>query len=279
MVQDNGTQSSSLRSQVFQFDGAKVRVVVKDGEPWFVASDVAEVLGYVRPADAVAEHCKGTLPFVYGETPNAKGRGGLGANTTISIIPERDIYRLVMRSKLPSAERFEEWVVGEVLPTIRKHGVYMTPEKIEHARFILFFDIPYLCTSRFVKRGSKSVLAPSLIHWKYQGSTSVQKWTHAGERKGVSKVYILLGFDRKIFEGLRRSTRRRFPPWRGQKISIGEKWEGSENFSHPWLRSEGWGTSTGNNLDVYSEASESGVRLNGIGARGISHTPLRQDSF
>lgn len=125
MVMDNGTQ-------VFQFDGAKVRVVVKDGEPWFVAKDVAEVLGYARPADAVAEHCKNkTLHTVCGETPNTKGRGGLRANTTLSIIPERDIYRLVMRSNLPSAERFEEWVVAEVLPTIRKHGVYMTPEKLE----------------------------------------------------------------------------------------------------------------------------------------------------
>ncbi len=157
------------KKQVFQFDGAKVRVVVKDGEPWFVAKDVAEVLGYARPADAVAEHCKGTLPFVCGETPNTKGRGGLRANTTLSIIPERDIYRLVMRSNLPSAERFEEWVVAEVLPTIRKHGVYMTPEKIKEGRLHLFFAYTPMCTSLMVKRGSKSVLDRPLIPWKYRG--------------------------------------------------------------------------------------------------------------
>lgn len=124
MVMDNGTQ-------VFQFDGAKVRVVVKDGEPWFVATDVAKVLGYSDTNYALRTHCKNPTLIVCGESPDTTGRGGFRAGTQINIIPERDIYRLVMRSKLPSAERFEEWVVAEVLPTIRKHGVYMTPEKLE----------------------------------------------------------------------------------------------------------------------------------------------------
>lgn len=96
----------------------------EQGEPWFVAKDVAEILGYSNPHDAVRRFCKGVSET---RTPSA------GGMQTVKIIPERDLYRLIMRSKLPSAERFEEWVVGEVLPAIRKHGGYLTPSKIEEA--------------------------------------------------------------------------------------------------------------------------------------------------
>lgn len=90
-------------------------MVDRDGEPWFVARDVATVLGYSDVSQAVRMHCKGVVESTI---PTA------GGNQKAKIIPERDVYRLIMRSKLPAAERFEEWVVGEVLPTIRKRGVY-----------------------------------------------------------------------------------------------------------------------------------------------------------
>lgn len=109
----------------FQFQAAEVRVIQdENGEPWFVAKDVAEALGYARPDQAVNDHCKGveTSPLESG-----------GQVRHMKIIPERDVYRLIMRSKLPSAEQFEEWVVGEVMPSVRKHGGYMTPEKVEEA--------------------------------------------------------------------------------------------------------------------------------------------------
>ncbi|MBG4448733.1 phage antirepressor [Pseudomonas aeruginosa] len=96
----------------FNFDGAAVRVITIEREPWFVARDVADVLGYAKPENAIARHCRA-------QTTTPKQGGGL-----ISIIPERDVYRLIMRSKLPAAERFEEWVVGEVLPSIRKTGSF-----------------------------------------------------------------------------------------------------------------------------------------------------------
>lgn len=101
----------------FDFQGSHVRVLVLDGEPWFVGKDVAGVLGYARTADAVRSHCKAARPVGVGETPTP-----LDPQTVI--IPERDVYRLVMRSKLPSAERFEEWVVAEVLPSVRRSGSY-----------------------------------------------------------------------------------------------------------------------------------------------------------
>lgn len=98
------------------FDGHKIRVIVDEhGEPWFIGADVARALGYARPADAIAAHCKGV-----GEAPIPSA----GGTQTAKIIPERDVYRLVMRSRLPEAERFEEWVVCEVLPSIRRTGAY-----------------------------------------------------------------------------------------------------------------------------------------------------------
>jgi anti-repressor protein len=96
-------------------------VIERDGEPWFVAKDVAELLGYAQPADAIRVHCKGV-----DETQTPSLQGGLQRT---EIIPERDVYRLIMRSKLPNAEQFEEWVVGTVLPSIRKHGGYIAQQE------------------------------------------------------------------------------------------------------------------------------------------------------
>ena len=100
---------------VYDFDGESVRVFELDGSPWFVAADVCSVLGYSNARAAVSQHCKGVAKH------DAPTNGGI---QTLTVIPERDVYRLVMRSRLPSAERFEEWVVSEVLPTIRKTGSY-----------------------------------------------------------------------------------------------------------------------------------------------------------
>jgi prophage antirepressor-like protein len=103
----------------FDFKGADVRVLQDDhGEPWFIAKDVADLLEYANPHEAVRSHCKGVREML---TPTA------GGDQVMKVIPERDVYRLVMRSKMPAAEAFEEWVVGEVLPTIRKTGEYQRP--------------------------------------------------------------------------------------------------------------------------------------------------------
>lgn len=115
--------------QPFEFDATTVRVVDIDGEPWFVAKDVCEALGYTNPQKAVRDHCKRANPvgvnetFTPSETPeNRQSEGALDPQTVI--IPESDIYRLIMRSRLPAAERFETWVVEQVLPSIRKTGAY-----------------------------------------------------------------------------------------------------------------------------------------------------------
>ncbi|WP_454846087.1 BRO-N domain-containing protein [Pseudomonas farris] len=100
----------------FDFHGFPVRVIDDGiGEPWFIAKDIAEALGYANTSKAINAHCKAV------NTCHTEMGGQVRA---VQIIPERDLYRLVMKSKLPAAEQFEEWVVGQVLPSIRKTGAF-----------------------------------------------------------------------------------------------------------------------------------------------------------
>lgn len=105
--------------QNYSFESSNVRIIVEDGEPLFCASDVCKALGYSNARDAMRVHCaeKGVVKR---DTPTS---GGVQA---MAYIDERNLYRLVMRSKLPSAEKFQDWVCGEVLPSIRKTGKYAT---------------------------------------------------------------------------------------------------------------------------------------------------------
>lgn len=111
--------------QVFDFEQKSVRVVMKGSEPWWVAKDVADILEFRDAANAIRlldEDEKGTQKV---STP--------GGEQEMSVINESGLYTLIMRSNKPEAKRFRKWVTSEVLPTIRKHGVYMTPQKIEEA--------------------------------------------------------------------------------------------------------------------------------------------------
>lgn len=110
----------SKEIQIFANDQfGEVRTLTKDGKVLFCASDVAKALGYARPNDAVSQHCRATVKH---STPIS------GKMQDINFIPEGDVYRLIVRSKLPTAERFERWVFDEVLPGIRKHGEYTAPK-------------------------------------------------------------------------------------------------------------------------------------------------------
>lgn len=103
-------------------DFGEIRTLEEDGRILFCASDVAKALGYIKPNDAVARHCRATTKR---STPIS------GKMQEINFVPEGDVYRLITHSKLPTAEKFESWVFDEVLPSIRKHGAYMTPETLE----------------------------------------------------------------------------------------------------------------------------------------------------
>lgn len=111
----------------------KVRVVMQGEDPWFVASDVAKALGYANPQEATREHCRKVNKITQ---PSESLPSVKCPPTFINIIPESDVYRLVMRSNLPRAVEFQDWICEEVIPSIRKTGGYLatkpddTPEAI-----------------------------------------------------------------------------------------------------------------------------------------------------
>lgn len=98
----------------------EIRTITKDSKTYFAGSDVAKALGYAIPHKAVQTHCKGVLKW---NIPTNSG------NQDILFITEGDIYRLIMKSKLPKAEEFERWVMEEVLPSIRKNGGYIAGQE------------------------------------------------------------------------------------------------------------------------------------------------------
>lgn len=100
----------------------EIRTLEEGERVLFCGSDVAKALGYTNPSKALSDHCKGVTKRY---TPTKSG------TQEMSFIPESDLYRLVFSSKLPTAEKFTDWVTDGILPTIRKHGAYMTPDVIE----------------------------------------------------------------------------------------------------------------------------------------------------
>lgn len=116
--------------QIFNFEKQEVRTILIENEPYFVANDVARTLGYVNPSDATNKHCKKSI--------KTWGSDSLGRRQEFKVIPESDVYRLVFRSKLPEAERFEDWVTSEVLPSIRNTGGYQVPQDPMSALKLMF---------------------------------------------------------------------------------------------------------------------------------------------
>lgn len=111
--------------QIFNHaDFGEVHIIHINGKEMFAATQVATILGYSNPRDAIAKHCREEgVAFYDVPTP--------GGTQQMKFIDEGNLYRLIVRSKLPTAEKFERWVFDEVLPSIRQHGGYLTPEKIE----------------------------------------------------------------------------------------------------------------------------------------------------
>lgn len=104
----------------------KVRVIEKDGEPLFVGKDVAEVLGYSNPRKAIIDHVD-----MEDKMDGVTIRDSIGREQNPVFINESGLYSLILSSKMPDAKKFKRWVTNEVIPSIRRHGAYMTPEKLE----------------------------------------------------------------------------------------------------------------------------------------------------
>ena len=134
---------------IFQHEEfGQVRVVMIDGVPWFVGKDIAVALGYHNPAEALQDHvpdkCKRVLTAKQmASNQDASEMQGIfadekmGGVQRLTFVTEAGLYRLVLRSKLPKAEEFSDWVCEEVLPSIRRTGSYMLPsvaENLEQSR-------------------------------------------------------------------------------------------------------------------------------------------------
>lgn len=104
--------------QIFNFEQNEVRTILVNDEPYFVGKDVAEVLGYSKPRNAISTHVDEE------DKQDAPIQGDLGGKQNMIIINESGLYSLILKSKLPNARKFKRWVTSEVLPTIRKTGSY-----------------------------------------------------------------------------------------------------------------------------------------------------------
>lgn len=124
-------ESSKTNIQIFNNEQfGQVRVITKDGEPWFVGKDIATILGYKDTSDSLKRHVDtdDKLTRCFTDT---------GQSREMIVINESGLYSLIMSSKLPQAKKFKKWVTSEVLPSIRKHGMYATDELINNPDLLI----------------------------------------------------------------------------------------------------------------------------------------------
>ena len=110
--------------QVFSYEGNEVRTVQRDGEPWWVLKDVCAILDLGSPhkvAERLDEDERNQIPLT----------DRLGRLQDTAVVSESGLYNVILRSDKPEAKKFKRWVTHEVLPTIRRHGAYVTPAKLE----------------------------------------------------------------------------------------------------------------------------------------------------
>lgn len=115
-----------MEIQTFNFENQQVRTIEIENEPYFVGKDITEILGYSNSRDALYKH-------VDEEDKLTSQIATSGQNRNMVVINESGLYSLILSSKLPNAKKFKRWVTSEVLPAIRKHGGYLTEQKLEEA--------------------------------------------------------------------------------------------------------------------------------------------------
>ena len=169
----------------------QLRTINIDGKDYFVGKDIALALGYKNTNDAISRHCKGVVKHE-----------GLKINgSEVALITEGDIYRLITHSKLPTAEKFEEWVFDEVLPSIRKHGMYATDELLDNPDLLIAAatKLKEERAARIEAENKVKVLKPKADFYdKVAGSKDSIEMGH------VAKVLGIKGIGRnKLFEILR----------------------------------------------------------------------------
>ena len=175
------------------FENAKfgeVRTIEIDGKPYFAGTDVARALGYARPNDAISAHCRATVKH---STPIS------GKMQEINFIPEGDLYRLIVHSKLPSSLMFERWVFDEVIPSIRKHGAYMTDDTVQRALEDPDFLIELATRLKEEKEKRKALEIDNQV--KDQQIAELQPKGIFADAVSTSHTSILIGELAKILKG------------------------------------------------------------------------------
>lgn len=137
--------------QNFNFNNLQVRTMLFENEPWFVLADVAKVIEATNPTD---------LAKLVDEED--KSRQSLGSGSPKNIINESGLYQILLRSNNRNAKPFRKWVTREVLPSIRKHGAYMTPQTIENTLSDPDFIIR-LATELKEERAARAIEAPKVL--------------------------------------------------------------------------------------------------------------------
>lgn len=210
---------------IFRFDGADVRAVVIDGEPWFVAADVARVLGYREAWD-----------LTRGLDDDEKGPHNLrtpGGDQSLTVVSEAGLYSAIIRSRVPQARDFKRWVTHEVLPGIRRTGAYVaqeTPEQLMARALVTAQGV--------IERKDEqiAVLAPRAEAWDELASAdgdfsvadAAKMLARAGVETGPQRLFEQLAALRWIFRG-------RDGKWRAYASAVSEGYltERPQSHEHP----------------------------------------------
>ena len=226
----------------------RIRTLAINNEPWFVGKDVAKILGYAKPENAIANHVDEedkTSTLIQGSGSNYKSKA--------IIINESGLYSLVLSSKLPSAKEFKRWITHEVIPAIRKHGAYMTEDTLEKA--LTSPDLLIQLATQLKEEKEKRLAAEKQIEMD-------RPKTIFADAVSASHTSILVGEMAKIL--------------RGNGVEIGQK-----RF-FDWLRENGYlirrkGTDynmpTQRAMELGLFEIKEGSYVNGSGVNIITKTP------
>ncbi|MEX6053048.1 phage antirepressor KilAC domain-containing protein [Mammaliicoccus sciuri] len=183
--------------KIFNFDSNEVRTVIVNEKPYFVGKDVAEVLGYTNTRDALNRHVddedKKNLTSRNTTLDNLPNRG-------LTAVNESGLYSLIFSSKLESAKRFKRWVTSEVLPAIRKHGIYVTDSVIEQT----MQDPDYIITvlTEFKKERESRLIAEQQVQELKPKATYYDLILESKSLLSVTEIAKDYGYGAKKFNQL-----------------------------------------------------------------------------
>lgn len=163
----------------------QLSIIILDGKEMFKAKEVASMLGYKDTINAVKQHCKGVVKY---SLPSKSGK------QTFNLIPEGDLWRLIIRSKLPQAEQIEKWIMDEVLPTIRKTGSYTMPK--QEGKQLTFEEYSYFDK----KYNGEYVLSTMDVSALTNINTTTISWYARAHLNGGVDYYFISGDKLREFK-------------------------------------------------------------------------------